>query len=288
MELALIQRDILTALINLQHQDRQAVKGEEIADLIDRNPGTIRNQMRSLKALNLVGAATGRNGGYSVTEEAYEAMNLNSYGDEVAVPIAWNGVLIKGATASEIIFNNIMHSNHCGAVVRIIGNIRNFDIGDEVKVGPTSVSNLCIRGKVVGLDNTTSKLILNITEMISIPRLPINKIARRLICISPKTSLQEAAKILISNGVQEALVDDKYPGLIRMVDITRAVAECRSGLKVCEIMTRSFPTINSDELICEAIKMLGKMGASQLVVLEKGMLWGIITSGDLIKSLMIE
>jgi predicted transcriptional regulator len=51
-------------------------------------------------------------------------------------------------------------------------------------------------------------------------------------------------------------------------------------------MTRGFPTINSEELIYEAIKMLGKMSAIQLVVLEKGMLWGIVTTGDLIKTLV--
>jgi predicted transcriptional regulator len=131
-----------------------------------------------------------------------------------------------------------------------------------------------------------SRLILEVTRMISVPKISVKKIARRAISISPETSLQEAAKILVNNGVQEALVEDKYPGLISMTDITRTVAEGRTGLEVCEIMTRGFPTINSEELIYEAIKMLGKMGASQLVVLEKGMLWGIVKSGDLIKTLV--
>ncbi|MDD1748495.1 MAG: hypothetical protein LUO89_01335, partial [Methanothrix sp.] len=54
MDLTPVQRDILTALINIHRVEGRAVKGEEIAELIDRNPGTIRNQMQSLKALNLV------------------------------------------------------------------------------------------------------------------------------------------------------------------------------------------------------------------------------------------
>jgi len=286
MDLALVQRDILTTLINLHGQERQAVKGEEIAELMDRAPGTIRNQMQSLKALNLVGAVYGRNGGYRATGEAYEVLNLDNDGDELALPVIRNGVLVKGATASEIVFDNIMHSNHCGAIIRIIGNIRDFDIGDEVEIGPTPANNLCIRGNVLGQDFTMSRLILEVTRMISVPRISVKKIAQRAIRISPKTSLQEAAKILVNNGVQEALVEDKYPGLISMTDITRTVAEGRTGLDVCEIMTRGFPTINSEELIYEAIKMLGKMGASQLVVLEKGMLWGIVKSGDLIKTLV--
>jgi predicted transcriptional regulator len=219
---------------------------------------------------------------------AYEALNLSNYGDEAAVPVIRNGVLVKGATAREIIFNDIMHSNHCGAVIRIIGNIRDFDIGDEVEVGPTPVNKLYIRGKVVELDNTMSKLMLSITGMISIPRLPVNKIARRAVRISPKASLREASRILVNNGVHEAFVEGGSPGLITLTDITKAVAEGRTDLEVREIMTNSFLTISSEELIFEALKMLGKTGASQLVVLYNGALWGIITPRNLIKSLMID
>ena len=287
IELTPVQRNVLSVLINLHGQERQAVKGEEIAELMDRNPGTIRNQMQSLKALNLVESVTGPKGGYKPMATAYEVLRLDKKedGDEVAVPVIRNGVLVKGATASEIIFNNIMHSNHCGAVIRIIGNIRDFDIGDEVEVGPTPVNKLYIRGKVIGLDNTTSGLILNVTGIISIPRLPVKKVARRAVRINPRASLREASRILITNGVQGALIDDRYPGLINLVDITRAMAEGKTDLEVREVMTRSFLTINSEEQIFEAIKMLGKTGASQLVVLDNGALWGIITPRNLMEAL---
>ena len=62
MDLTTVQRDILTALINIHRVEGRAVKGEEIAELIDRNPGTIRNQMQSLKALNLVEGVPGPKG----------------------------------------------------------------------------------------------------------------------------------------------------------------------------------------------------------------------------------
>jgi predicted transcriptional regulator len=64
MDLTQVQRDILTALINIHRGEGRAVKGEEIAELIDRNPGTIRNQMQSLRALNLVEGVPGPKGGY--------------------------------------------------------------------------------------------------------------------------------------------------------------------------------------------------------------------------------
>lgn len=79
MDLTTVQRDILTALINIYRVEGRAVKGEEIARLIDRNPGTIRNQMQSLKALNLVeGCPAPR--GYRATGSAYDALNIEAIG----------------------------------------------------------------------------------------------------------------------------------------------------------------------------------------------------------------
>ena len=285
MELTPVHRDILTALINIHRVEGRAVKGEEIAELIDRNPGTIRNQMQSLKALDLVEGVPGPKGGYRATGAAYEALNIDATGDMVTVPVTRNGVLVEGATVSEIIFNKVMHSHQCDGVVRVIGNIRDFNIGDEIEVGPTPVNKLYIRGKLVGRDDTMSRLILQIREMISVPKVPIKKIARRAVRILPGISLQEASRILVHNGVQEALVDDSSPGLINLADIARAVGDGGATKEVKEIMTRGFLTIDSEEPIYEAIKILGRTGVSQLVVSEDGVLWGIINASDLIKSL---
>jgi predicted transcriptional regulator len=80
-------------------------------------------------------------------------------------------------------------------------------------------------------------------------------------------------------------VDDSSPGLVSMTDIARAIADGKTDLKVNEIMTRGFLTIDAEEPIYEAIKILGRNGSSQLVVSESGSLWGIITAADLVKSL---
>jgi transcriptional regulator len=285
MDLTPVQRDILTALINIHRGEGRAVKGEEIAELIDRNPGTIRNQMQSLKALNLVEGVPGPKGGYRATGSAYEALSLDATGDVVDVPVVKNGVIVEGASATEIVFNKVMKSHDCGGVVRIIGNVRDFNVGDEIEIGPTPVNKLYIRGKIVGRDDTMSRLIFSVSTMISVPRVSIKAAARRAVHISPSATLQEAARILIHNGVQEALVDDSSPGLVSMTDITRAIADGKTDLKVDEVMTRGFLTIDAEEPIYEAIKMLGRNSASQLVVSESGTLWGIITPADLVKSL---
>ncbi len=285
MDLTPVQRDMLTALINIHRKEGRAVKGEEIAKLIDRNPGTIRNQMQSLKALNLVEGVPGPKGGYRATGSAYEALSLDATGDVVVVPVLRNGVAVDGATASEIVFNKVMKTHECGGLVRIIGNIREFNVGDDIEIGPTPVNKLYIRGKVLGRDDTMSRLIFDVTEMISVPKVPLKRTARRLVHINPSSSIQEAAKILINNGVQEALVDDSSPGLVSMTDITRAVADGKTDYKVSEIMTRGFLTIESDQPIYEAIKILGRNGSSQLVVSESGVLWGVVSPSDLVKAL---
>ncbi|MFB3765320.1 MAG: CBS domain-containing protein [Methanotrichaceae archaeon] len=281
MELTPIQRDILTALINIYRRDNRAVKGEEIAEIIDRNPGTIRNQMQSLKALNLVEGVPGPKGGYKATGSAYQALNLDTAGDAVT-PIMKNGIVVDGATASEIIFDKVMKSNECDGLIRVIGDIRGFNVGDEIRIGPTPVNKLYIRGIIAARDDTMSRLMFHVTEIISVPRIPIKGVARPAVHISPNATLQEAARILIRNGVREALVDESTPGLVSMTDITRAIAEDHKELKVSEITTRNFLTIDSNELIFEAVKVLGSNDLSQLVVTDSGIPWGIITPVDLV------
>lgn len=45
-----VQKETIITLINLyQSSNGKAIKGEDIADAINRNPGTIRNQMIYLR-----------------------------------------------------------------------------------------------------------------------------------------------------------------------------------------------------------------------------------------------
>ena len=78
IELTPVQRDTLTTLINFHRQESRAVKGKEIGELMDRNPETIRIQMRSLKALNLVESVTGPKGGYTASPIAYDALSMDN------------------------------------------------------------------------------------------------------------------------------------------------------------------------------------------------------------------
>lgn len=285
MELTPIQRDILTALINVYRLEGKAVKGEKIAELIDRNPGTIRNQMQSLKSLNLVEGVAGPKGGYKATSAAYEELSVDFDEKDMAVPIVRNGAIVENTSASEIKFNKIMRLNICQGMIRIIGNIRDFRDGDYVEVGPTPAHKLYIKGKVTGRDDAMSRVIIDITEIVSIPRVPVEKVAHQAVRIDQDASIQEASCIMIQRGVQEILVDDTSTCLVNLADITRAVAEGNANLKIKSIMSHDFITIDSQARIYEAVMVLGKTGAKQLVVSKEGVLWGIIAPTDVIKSL---
>src|SRR6056297_2166857 len=97
IELTPSQKTILTALINLHRESEDAVKGEDIAEEVDRNPGTIRNQMQSLKALQLVEGVPGPKGGYKPTATAYEALDVDQLEQPAEVPLYLEGELIEGA-----------------------------------------------------------------------------------------------------------------------------------------------------------------------------------------------
>ncbi|WP_251330477.1 Rrf2 family transcriptional regulator [Haloplanus pelagicus] len=165
IELTSSQRTILTALINLHRETEDAVKGEDIAEEVDRNPGTIRNQMQSLKALQLVEGVPGPKGGYKPTANAYEALDVDQMDEPAAVPLLHNGEPVDTANVGEIDLSSVHHPDLCRAEIHVQGSVREFHEGDEVRVGPTPLSKLVIDGTVDGKDDTENILILRIDDM---------------------------------------------------------------------------------------------------------------------------
>jgi len=165
IELTSSQKTILTALINLHRETEDAVKGEDIAAEVDRNPGTIRNQMQSLKALQLVEGVPGPKGGYKPTANAYEALDVDQMDEPAAVPLLHNGEPVDTANIGEIDLSSVHHPDLCRAEIHVQGSVREFHEGDSVRVGPTPLSKLVIDGTVDGKDDTDNILILRIDDM---------------------------------------------------------------------------------------------------------------------------
>jgi hypothetical protein len=165
IELTSSQKTILTALINLHRETEDAVKGEDIAEEVDRNPGTIRNQMQSLKALQLVEGVPGPKGGYKPTANAYEALDIDQMDEPAAVPLLRNDEPVDTANVGEIDLSSVHHPDLCRAEIHVQGSVREFHEGDKVRVGPTPLSKLVIDGTVDGKDDTDNILILRIDDM---------------------------------------------------------------------------------------------------------------------------
>lgn len=165
IELTPSQKTILTALVNLSRGDDDAVKGETIAAEVDRNPGTIRNQMQSLKALQLVEGVPGPKGGYKPTAAAFETLDLEEIDQPAEVPLFRNGERVDGANIEEIDLTSVHHPDLCRAELVVRGSVRDFNDGDEIAVGPTPLSKLVVEGRVDGKDETSGIVILRIDRM---------------------------------------------------------------------------------------------------------------------------
>ncbi|MFB1062391.1 TrmB family transcriptional regulator [Natrinema sp. CBA1119] len=167
IELTPSQKKILRALTNLHKETEDAIKGEDIAEQVDRNPGTIRNQMQSLKALQLVEGVPGPKGGYKPTAAAYEALEIQQMDEPAAVPMQHEGEPVDDTIIEEIDLSSVHHPELCRAEIHIQGTLSDIHENDAVTVGPTPLSKLVIEGTVDGKDDTNNILILRIDDMVA-------------------------------------------------------------------------------------------------------------------------
>lgn len=287
MDLSLIQKDILITLITLYHQHSHSIKGEEIAEVIHRNPGTVRNQMQALRSIGLVDGVPGPKGGYIPTTLAYKELNLNVADGDYDVGISRNGEIVHGVKVTEIDFTTLCHPDVCHAVIKLIGSAKLFEIGDQITIGPTPVNKLVIKGEVFGKDESDQSLLIATTEMISLPKQPIKTyMSSPLKTLRGLDTLHDALILFNQNHIHGAPVieDDKLSGIVTMSDIAYAV-EMKLPLTtpVSEVMTTDVVEAPSDVKLFEVIKRFKEREIGRLIVVEDGKPIGILTQSDIIR-----
>lgn len=288
MELASVQKDILSALISLYKKKGRAIKGEEIAEALDRSPGTIRNQMQSLRALELVEGVPGPKGGYKATHQAFHALGLDELDEEVQVPVMRNGVDVEGLTVVEIGFNTIRHPDICQAMFKIIGDIRLFNVGDIIQIGPTAVNKLVIRGKVTGRDDINGMVLCDIMEIVSLPKKPIGKYMQDpYVAVPIGKTLTDASRILVAKGVRDAFVEKngEVVGIISFADLGRALSKMGADAHVEQAMATKWLTIEADKTLNDALFLMNQEKASVLAVVKDGKNRGIISKVHMFNNL---
>jgi len=287
MDLSLIQKDILITLITLYHQHSHSIKGEEIAEMIQRNPGTVRNQMQALKAIGLVDGVPGPKGGYIPTETAYRELNMSTAEGDYDVPISRNGEEIRGAHVQEVDFTTLCHPDICHAVIKLVGSAKLFEIGDQVTIGPTPVNKLLIRGEVFGKDEAKPSLLISTNEIISLPKRSIKHyMSSPLITLKSTDSLMDVLSLFNRHRIHGAPVvdNDKLAGIITMSDIAKAVEkELPLSTKVAACMTMNVVEAPSDIKLFEVIRQFKEREIGRLIVIEDGKPVGIITQSDIIR-----
>ena len=287
MDLSLIQKDILITLISLYHQQSHPIKGEDIAEVIKRNPGTIRNQMQALKAIGLVDGVPGPKGGYYPTTLAYNELNLNDSDEEYDVLISRNGEIVKGAKVSEIDFTTLCHPDICHALIKLIGSAKIFEIGDLITIGPTPVNKLLIRGEVYGKDEVEQSLLISTYEMISLPKKPIrNYMSTPLLALSRTSTLMDALHLFNNRHIHGAPVidSDELRGIVTLSDVAKAI-EQGSPLTttVDRIMTQDVVKVSADVQLFEVITRFKEKEIGRLIVEENDRPVGILTQSDIIR-----
>ena len=282
-----VQKEILQSLINLYRKSKgKSIKGEEIAEIMSRNPGTIRNQMQSLRSLGLVKGVPGPRGGYKPTIEAYHTLNISAIDKEALVPIFKKGKRVGDLSVAKIEFTSIPHPGECEAAIKVVGNIKQLDLGDRIKVGPTPVNKLIVNGMVVGRDDVDNLLLLDTTNIRSIPKKSVIEVASHdLITLKPTMSIKDAAIVLSENKIEGApvLEDQEVVGILTLSDISKAIAEGKESLKITGIMSKNIITAEKDLMIADAIEVMNKNKIGRLIVVDNDNLpLGIVTRTDIL------
>jgi predicted transcriptional regulator len=290
MELTMIQKDIIIVLVNLQRQQNRSIKGEEIVEAIQRNPGTIRNQMQLLKALGLVEGIPGPKGGYKPTGLAYDALRIQQLNNESVVPLYRNDKVANDVTAIEISFMTVRNPEVCDGVVRVIGSTKDFVIGDKIQIGPTPVNRLIIRGEVTGRDDTTNSIFFKINEMISLPKKHVKDYMKYPpLLVNMNASIQEATRFFIRNNIHGAPVEDKgkIVGIFTYTDIAHAIGQGKTNVKVKDIMTKELITVDGDMQLYDVVKLFQKYGIGRLIVTINDVPKGTLSKTDILNELVI-
>ena len=282
-----VQKEILQTLINLyQSSDGKSIKGEDIAEVMNRNPGTIRNQMQSLRSLSLVKGVPGPRGGYKPTIEAYHSLNITVTDQDSKVPIYKNGERMKDISVARIEFTSVPQPTECEAAIKVLGSIKDLNLGDIVRIGPTPVNNLGVMGEIVGRDDMDNILLVDTTTIRSIPKKSVGEIASRdVISFEMDYTIREAAKKLASNEIDGAPVmkDGKVVGVFTLTDLVRAIAEDKEDMTVGDLMSTNVVIVNEDLKIANAIEVMLKKSISRLIIADRdNNLLGIVTRTDLI------
>ncbi len=272
--------------MKLYEKHRRLIKSIEIARMIGKDEGTVRNVISSLRSLGLLDSKTGPSGGYTPTLKAIELIKtpaLVSYG----MLRVKKGLEETNVTAYTMEIIDVLNPNGGKVILRAGGNLEELSPGDYVRVGPTPYTRLMIEGEVIHVDISAGQIAVQIKRMVSIPREAVGEISsKKLVTLKPKQSLREAALLFFKKKIRGAPVveNDRIVGIITTTDIAKAYSDGNFRAVVEDYMKRHVVTIREDEDILDAVRLMELHGVGRLIVVNAvGEPKGIVTRTDVLK-----
>ena len=231
----------------------------------------------------------GPRGGYKPTIEAYHSLNISVSDNDSNVPIYKNGSKMEGISVARIEFTSVPQPSECEAAIKVLGSIKDLNLGDEISIGPTPVNNLGVMGTIVGRDDMDNILLVDTNTIRSIPKKTVGDIASRdVISFSVDCSVKDAAKKLAAKGIDGAPVikNGKIVGVFTLTDLVNAIANDKENETVGELMSTNVVIVNENLKIANAIDVMLKKSISRLIIADNdNTLLGIVTRTDLIDSI---
>lgn len=253
LKLTPIQKETLMALITLYREKGEAVRGEDIAAFIKRNPGTIRNQMQTMKALGLVDGVPGPKGGYRATIKAYEAVGIDLLPEEAIIKIRVNDKLLEEANVEEVSFTTIRHPNICKAEIQILGDMNLFKMGDKIIVGPTPVNKLIIKGEIEGKDTINNKILVDAEDIETLPKHPTKDFMTDFVVVEGNVLIKDVALKMKNEKLYAiSVLEEGELRIVTIKEVLAAILEDRSDDRIGSISKKAV-NVNADDLLYKSI-----------------------------------
>lgn len=291
LKLTQVQREMLNALMTLYRMKGLPIKGEDISKLINRNPGTVRNQMQALRALGLVEGAPGPKGGYRPTAKAFELLSITKPEKAVKVPVVINGKLMEDLSAEELAFPSLPHSEVCEARIRIVGNIKKIMPEDEITIGPTPVNEMMVFGKVTGRDDTENVVVASVSKIYAIPKDTVGMhMSTPITTVDAEEDIVTASKTLLDHQIHRAPVKKggDFIGIFSLRNAVEACIEGKRDAKVKEYMDPTVIKVEKDTKLSEALRLMRDYNVRLIVVTDRGKPVGVITDYQILTRLAPE
>ncbi|MDM7274977.1 MAG: CBS domain-containing protein [Thermoprotei archaeon] len=290
-----VHREVLEALVKLYEQNRRMVKSKEVAKILNKDEGTVRNVIMWLKSMGYVESRTGPAGGYIPTLKAYEVLRgvapqILEPGYGVVIVFRDSEDIRMSAVSMEIM--GLFSSEPAKALVKVVGDLTMIEEGLRARIESLPKKRLVVDGVIRKRDLNANELLIEIQKMSVIPGEYVSNVgSKKLITIKSSSSVREASRILYTNGIRGApIVDEEnnIVGFITTTDIAMIVANGEDlEAPVSKYMRRTVFTISDRESLVEAMKIMDFYGVGRLIILNGARRpVGIITRTDILRYIL--